>query len=294
MRSFFSKIFPVAIALLSCSAVMAQTENTDDEFGLAAYYHDDFTGRKTFYGITYNPNELTAAHMRHPLNTMLKITRLDNNKSVVVRVIDKGPYITGRVVDLSRAAAEKLGILKDGVAEVKVEVVSRSKATKAEKTAKEAVPSPAVSKETNKIPSNYDTQASDKTVAPKKEDAAKVETAAAKTSAKGSTAKPQLVGKEYQKYGLYKIALEKPGGKGFAVQVASLENYENVFQQVADLQAKWFDNILISIEKGDVNPIYKIMLGPFDTESAATNYVKNLQVKHKIKGFVVDLSATTY
>ena len=123
-------------------------------------------------------------------------------------------------------------------------------------------------------------------------------TAAVATRSKGredkSTAQAKLVGKEYQKYGLYKISIQEPGETGYAVQVASLSNYENVFKQVADLQAKWFDNILISIEEGTRMPAYKILLGPFKEEAAAENYRKNLMKKHKIKGFVVDLNTTEY
>ncbi|MCB0571585.1 MAG: septal ring lytic transglycosylase RlpA family protein [Phaeodactylibacter sp.] len=295
MRGYFSKLLPLALLLFTSSVINAQsdTESSGEEFGLAAYYHDDFEGRKTNSGETYNPNQMTAAHMRHPFNTMLRVTRLDNNKSVIVRVNDRGPYITGRVVDLSRAAAEKLGMLKEGVAEVKVEVVKRGKATTEQTVAKEDKPK--AENTSSNTPSSYDDASAKRIETTKTESqtAAKQE-AKTSTASKGTNAKPQLVGKEYQKYGLYKIAIEKPGEKGFAVQVASLENYENVFQQVADLQAKWFDNILISIEKGKTNPIYKILLGPFESESAANNYLKNLQKKHKIKGFVVDLSTVTY
>ena len=71
------------------------------EYGLASYYDDAFQGRKTAYGETYDKDKLTAAHKKHPKGTRLRITRLDNKQSVVVKVNDKGPYIKGRVVDLS-------------------------------------------------------------------------------------------------------------------------------------------------------------------------------------------------
>ncbi len=294
MRNFSAAILTATLALFAAAAVTAQTESYGDEFGLATYYHDNLAGSKTASGETYNPRAMTAGHMRHEFNTMLKVTRLDNNKSVTVRVNDRGPFVSGRVVELSRAAAEQLGMINDGLAEVKLEVVKSPKPAKAEKTAS---PETGKAASSTPVPASYETTSP--TTAPetvKRETAPKQAPAATTAQAKkeSSKAKPQLVGKEYQKYGLYKISIEKPGGKGFAVQVASLENYENVFQQVADLQAKWFDNILISIEKGKDVPVYKILLGPFESEPAAANYLKNLQKKHKIKGFVVDLSATAY
>ena len=93
------------------------------EFGTASFYSDDYQGRPTAYGVKYDMNELTTSHRTHPKGTLLRVTRLDNNKSVTVKVIDKGPWIKGRVVDLSRRAAIELDLINDGVAEVKVEVV---------------------------------------------------------------------------------------------------------------------------------------------------------------------------
>ena len=125
MRNNLITLLIPALLLASFSLMSAQN---NEEWGLASYYSDDFEGKTTAYGVAYDKNQLTAAHKLHPFGTMLKVTRLDNNKSVTVKVIDKGPYIKGRVVDVSRAAAEKIGLVAVGVAEVKVEVVGRSKA----------------------------------------------------------------------------------------------------------------------------------------------------------------------
>jgi rare lipoprotein A len=75
------------------------------------------------------------------------------------------------------------------------------------------------------------------------------------------------------------------------VQVASFSNYENVLQKVADLQAKWFDNILISIEPGTNGAnTYKVILGPFADQKTAQHYQESLRSRYSIKGFVLDLS----
>ena len=291
MRNVFTKCLFAALFLFVASSAVAQG---NEEWGLASYYSDDFQGRETAYGIVYDKDKLTAAHKRHPAGTKLKVTRLDNNKTVIVTVIDKGPYIKGRVVDLSMAAAKQLGIVQDGVAEVKIEVVGRSSGTPEPKNKREEiVTTPAPQKPATSPPSK---PANPPASYEKEETTSRIATTQERSpgSRYVTADKRRLVGKEYQKYGLYRIVLEQPGGKGYGVQVASLEIYENVFRQVADLQAKWFDNILISIEPSFEQPIYKVILGPFDTESAADNYRKNLASKHKIKGFVVNLSEIQY
>ena len=94
--------------------------------GSAAYYHARLNGRPTASGERYNQNALTAAHQRYPFGTKVRVTNLANDKSVVVRINDRGPLIDGRVIEVSRRAAEQLDFLKDGIAQVKVEVVSNA------------------------------------------------------------------------------------------------------------------------------------------------------------------------
>ncbi len=102
---------------ISISAI-AQTE-----YGTASYYGTYFHGRPTASGEKYNQFALTAAHKTLPLGTILKVTNAQNNKSVYVKVNDRGPYIKGRIIDLSTKAAELLGYRNKGTAYVKIEVV---------------------------------------------------------------------------------------------------------------------------------------------------------------------------
>ena len=91
--------------------------------GLAAVYSDKLNGRKTASGHVFRQSELTAAHPSLPFGTSVRVTNTKNNKSVEVRINDRGPNQAGRVIDLSSAAAAKLGIGKTGTAPVKLEVV---------------------------------------------------------------------------------------------------------------------------------------------------------------------------
>ncbi len=90
------------------------------ETGIASWYGDDFHGRPTSNGETYNMYEPTAAHKLLPMNTMLLVSNLENGKETVVRVNDRGPFIQGRIIDLSYAAAKSIGILRPGTAKVKI------------------------------------------------------------------------------------------------------------------------------------------------------------------------------
>jgi rare lipoprotein A len=89
--------------------------------GIASWYGAEFNGRPTASGEIFNDSQLTAAHPILPFGTMLKITNQHNNKTVTVRVNDRGPFVAARVIDVSRAAAEHLDIIKTGTAPVKIE-----------------------------------------------------------------------------------------------------------------------------------------------------------------------------
>jgi rare lipoprotein A len=91
------------------------------EVGLASWYGPPYAGRKGADGTVYDQNAMTAAHLTLPLGTVVRVTNLTNNQSVVVRITDRGPFVRGRIIDLSLAAAKATGVYRAGVARVKVE-----------------------------------------------------------------------------------------------------------------------------------------------------------------------------
>jgi len=95
-----------------------------DQTGVASWYGRDFHGKKTANGETYNMHAMSAAHKTLPLPTMVRVTNLDNGRSVVVRVNDRGPFVKSRVIDLSYAAAHALGYDRKGTARVRVQALS--------------------------------------------------------------------------------------------------------------------------------------------------------------------------
>lgn len=93
------------------------------EEGVASWYGSDFHGKKTANGETYDMHGMTAAHKILPFNTQLRVTNLDNNRSIVVRVNDRGPFVANRIVDLTRTGAERLDMLGPGTARVRLESI---------------------------------------------------------------------------------------------------------------------------------------------------------------------------
>lgn len=297
MKNYMS-IF--ALAFLFSTSIFAQKDKI--EYGLAAIYGDRFDGKPTASGIFYDMDKMTAAHRSLPFGTEIKVTRLDNKKSVNVIVNDRGPLVSEVVVDLSKAAARKLDLLNIGKANVKVEIVKLasgepvvSNSKPAPKDTKKEVPV-SMEEETAAIetPKTTEKKAEEKKPEPpKKEAVAEVKKPEPKKVTEKSvpaTSKATLVtDTNFQPYDLFKIELKRPEKKGFGVQVASFSQYEGVFKQIAELQGDWFKNILMKVEKGeDGKTIYKIILGPFDDQESANAYKDSL-AKKKIKGFVVNL-----
>jgi len=97
-----------------------------DETGIASWYGPDFYGKYTANGELYDGNDLTAAHRTLPLPVNVRVTNLENGKSIIVRVNDRGPYARGRIIDLSRHAAELLDVVKNGTARVRVTYIGRA------------------------------------------------------------------------------------------------------------------------------------------------------------------------
>ena len=113
-----------ACALLSLLAGCASHDIDPrgyDQTGTASYYGARHHGKRTASGEPFDQHGLTAAHRQLPFGTRVLVTNLSNNKSVVVRINDRGPHTRGRLIDLSRQAAEQLGMLRSGTAQVKLE-----------------------------------------------------------------------------------------------------------------------------------------------------------------------------
>ena len=106
-------MFALITLLPSCSKKIIES-------GKASYYADKFQGRKTANGETFRQRKRTAAHKTLPFGTKVKVRNLTNHKTVKVRINDRGPFVAGRIIDLSKKAARKLGMVDAGVTEVEI------------------------------------------------------------------------------------------------------------------------------------------------------------------------------
>jgi rare lipoprotein A len=109
------------------------------ETGYASWYGDPYHGRRAANGEIYDKNQLTAAHLTMPFETWVKVTNLENSSSVTVRITDRGPFVKGRIIDVSQEAARQLRMIAAGTALVRLEVLSTAEAPSSAPTASYAV-----------------------------------------------------------------------------------------------------------------------------------------------------------
>ena len=243
-------LFSTLIIVLISSSLFAQTN-----VGIASYYAPGLDGERTSSGERYDHAGYTCANKDYPIGSILRVIRADDGRFVDVRVNDCGPHKAGRVVDLSGAAAEQVGLIRDGITQVRIELVRLGKGRLA--CGGEYVPA------TNR-PASYDAIAERDVTTPR------------------SPAEP--MGIEGQ--GTFRAEALRPIAEGFGVQVGSFRVYENASKVAADLQAKGYSKVLIRL-RGNV---HQVVLGPFETREAAAVYRDNLLRKYKLRGFVTPIT----
>lgn len=247
----------ILLPLLLLLSVAMSAQDRMIEEGIATLYNDKFHGRATASSEKYDKNGLTGAHKTLPFGSKVKVTRLDNGKSVTVKINDRGGFAAGRVIDLSRKAATELGINAGGQAKVKVEVVEFAGKPIAETLEKPEKPE---KKESKKV-----------------------------LDEKGNLIGEMAENMETE--GLYKIQVLKMDNKGFGVQVATFTNYDGVMKYVAALQESWHRNAMVYVSGSGEAAVYKIILGPFPDKETANSYSDSFKSKQKgASGFVVDLN----
>lgn len=120
----------IVLTLLFAFSSPAYAKNKKIQIGKGSWYGKKFHGRLTANGERYNMYDLTAAHKTLPFGTMVKVTNLRNKRSIIVRINDRGPFVKGRIIDLSYLAAKKLRYVNKGVEKLKVKVLYRQKKKK--------------------------------------------------------------------------------------------------------------------------------------------------------------------
>ena len=279
-------------AFTTVNYASANAQSTREEFGKCGYYADAIQGRKTASGERYDKNLLTCSHKSLPFGTQLKVTRLDNGKSVLVRVNDRGPFIDGYVTDLSRKAAESIGLLRDGVTKVKVEITGSATAVQPAAYSTKTLPAslePAAQATTT----NATSVAAAKVQLVKGQKSAPAATSVApavySTASNPATGSPSPIPKEpsVAVSEVYQIELKQVKGQGFGLQLAVLTTTENLFEQVAKLQSTWPGKVVINHEEANNAAVFKLIIGPYPTRKGATDQQRKATGKGYKQTFVV-------
>lgn len=209
-----------------------------DEVGLASWYGPKFHGKRTANGEIFNQNSITAAHKTLPMPSIVKVTNLENKRELVLRINDRGPFVRGRIIDLSKKSAELLGILKNGTANVRVKILE----TESRRLASENL----------NLKSNFD-----------------VKSAQTKKIYIKSIDNSNLT--ESNKIKDYRLQLKNK----LVIQVGAFNNQDNAFKLVQKL-LKFEAYIKREIIKG--KDFYRVRIGPFSDIKNAKRILKKLLI----------------
>lgn len=271
------------LILLGLFSVIEINMLIGQEQGFAINYKESDASRVTSSSELYDPSKLTAAHNTIPIGTMVKVTRLDNGLSVVVRINDRGPFTPNRIMALSKAAAYKIGLKKYEKTNVQLTILPKKEPTE-----------PLVEKPEKKPDIPFYQPGSTKKEPKETEDLPLRLTPVEVTitqqnpvTEKNTVSAPVS---ESLKPGSYQIQLNKLPEKGFAIQVGSFQNASVLWSEISKLNNAWFKQIIVqSKETANGLMLYKLLLGPFSTREKANSYKENLKEKYDIEGFIVSL-----
>lgn len=286
------RLFFLSVLFFNFYTLFAQAAET----GEASYYADKLAGNKTTSGEKYDPKKLTAAHRTHPFQSILKVTNLGNGKVVFVRVNDKGPHgKKTRIIDLSKAAAEKIDLVKSGVAQVKVELVGQGSAgkdpdqsepAKKDVATKKDIPAKTDAEESFSLEDEYDDEEDEelepefnpmpvKKEVPMKKEVPEKKTVPTLPAKKTETPSKKIALQTNSPYYDYEGKPQSPTGVG--LQIASFTNEKFAVKAATRLMLKGFPNVVI--EKYDaVRPIvYRLIVWGYETDEDALAVGKQLE-----------------
>ncbi len=255
------------------------------ETGLASWYGPAFQGKRTASGETYDMYKMTAAHKTLPLPTFVQVTNLANNNTVVVRVNDRGPFKDDRIIDLSYAAAKKLGISEGGTGEVEIRVIDPMQFTSNSTHANGGTETTPL---TQSAPLPVETIPSSNAQAQHPTDVKNTSTAQS-TEAAGDTAttgsSPATDTTNTVNRTATTPASDAKAGKIF-VQVGAFGNAENAARLRDELSEVQSQNVIVDSSGGPQGILYRVQLGPFSSEEEALKQKTPLK-NHGIEKFQI-------
>ena len=244
-----------------------------DETGIASWYGSDFHGKDTANGETYDMNDLTAAHRTLPLPSFVRVINLENGRSIVLRVNDRGPFAKGRIIDVSRRGAQLLGFKDQGTARVRVQILAeRSQALKAQILGQDSIAEhgspiqvdkmPKASVSAESLPPPPGAQAAPQPSSPPPASAPSSQAAVADDIRPAPPAEPEVT----------TVAV---GPTKIFVQAGAFNNYQNAMRtqiMVNRVSPATISHVLI-----DNKDFYRVRVGPLATVEDADRALEQLQ-----------------
>lgn len=308
LRSFFT------LSMLCASHILF---SQDSEIGWANYYSDYFHGRQTAYGEQYDRNQFTCAHKTYPAGTLLRITRLDNRSSVVVRVNDKGPHTEGFLITLSLGGAQSIGLDKTGKARVLVEPVGYTSTNQpttnnystSAPASYEFTPRGSYPTTTNTYPTYVEQNTTYNPAMPSSTTLLPKSTTPAPSAQTFVKTVPETTPSSYSTYNQptpsnYEQRTETFTPRGvtqpeipsttsvsfvFTVQLGAYGSLINAERQVQALRTMGLSNISILMPKTGQSALYRIIAGNFPVRLEAETYQRALLRDFRLSGFVLQL-----
>lgn len=268
------------------------------QIGEASYYSDKLHGRKTSSGEKYDKNAFTAAHLEHPFGTMLKVTNLKNKKTTMVRVNDRGPHdkTKKRILDLSRAAAEQIDLIKMGKTMVEIEVITEDAEKKNQVDSNEISEDETESepKENNPKKVIVDNQSETETSTKKNPSNSEIDPEEKKSDESNIKTEDENLKKEVvdescennlancKKIGYYTTTGQKTICDGYGIRVGSYSNYKSTWTQVRKISRLGFKPVFINIDDVEEKGLlYRIVIGQFNEKKDG----KSILSKVKSSGY---------
>lgn len=242
-----------------------QEDYNYSEEGMASWYGEDFHAKKTANGEDYDMNSLTAAHRTLPLPSIVRVTNMENGRSLVLRVNDRGPYVKNRIIDVSKRAAELLGFKSKGTAKVRVEILPKeSLALKQALVEQDFEPNYALynAKDeaySGEVPPPASLQPVDRNYL----------VGAGASGVQASQPKPAtvVVEQKTQPAPVAVVAPSSSGGKKFFVQAGAFSQQELAYRLSAQLKRE--GTVTVSQVEVNGNSFYRVRLGPYNAQADA-------------------------
>lgn len=281
------------------SQIQAKPKDVSPDFeqiGEASWYGPGFHGRKTANGERFNTYEMTAAHKTLPFNTLVKVTNLNNDMTVVVRINDRGPYIRGRIIDLSKAAKEEIQM--GGLAKVRLEIIDPEMEEEAEETDENLAPLNLfedIFPSTSKIFVELDSAAAkDGEISNEQLTAAlnmqKVRIKVLTPDAADASLNIYEEASQNQGRNYFEITDKVKFISGYSIEVAAFSDEGKCDELISLLETEKFKNIFLEEMKYNTATTYKVLVGNYEQpDDAKEDIIRILNLKSNLQTKLVKI-----